>query len=62
VALASQKNYISLYTCSAENIATFKEKYGTIKTGKGCINFRDKDEIPLSDLDSVIQNAMEFRD
>jgi len=61
VALANQKSYISLYTCSPANIAEFKEKHSSIKTGKGCINFRDKDEIPLTDLDSVIQNAMEFR-
>ncbi|MBT8333043.1 MAG: DUF1801 domain-containing protein [Desulfobacterales bacterium] len=61
VALANQKSYISLYTCSFAHIAEFKDKHGTIKTGRGCINFRDRDEIPLTDLDSVIQSAMEFR-
>jgi len=58
VALANQKNYISLYTCSAEHLENFKKKYPGIKTGKGCINFRDRDEIPLNDLGSVIESAM----
>ena len=54
VAIANQKSYISLYTCSSANIAEFKEKHSNIKTGKGCINFRDKDEIPLTPLDREI--------
>ncbi len=60
VALANQKNYISFYTCSADNLVKFKRKHPKIKTGKGCINFRDNDEIPKEDLRSVIRRAMEF--
>ena len=58
VALANQKNYISLYTCSAQHLQEFKQRHPNIKTGKGCINFRDKDEIPLADLVGVIHSAM----
>ena len=58
VALANQKNYISLYTCSLIHIAGFKALYPNIKTGKGCINFKDKDEIPYHDLEAVIHSAM----
>ena len=61
VAVANQKNYISLYTCSAQHLESFKEKHPRIKTGKGCINFRDKDDIPIDDLLPVIRSAMEFR-
>jgi len=61
VAVANQKNYISVYTCSAEHIANFKKKYPKIKTGKGCINFRDNDEIPKHELEAVIKSAIEFR-
>lgn len=61
VALANQKNYLSLYTCSYEHIAKFKEEHPKFKTGKGCINFRDKDDIPLDSLKDVIKSAMEFR-
>ncbi len=60
VAVANQKNYISLYTCSPEHIESFKAKHPNIKTGKGCINFKDKDNIPLQDLEPVIKRAIEF--
>ena len=58
IAVANQKNYLSVYTCAEEHIATFKLAYPRIKTGKGCINFRDKDPIPLDQLQFVIKNAM----
>lgn len=59
VALANQKQYISFYTCSPEHIAPFKSLYPDIKTGKGCINFRDRDEFAIEDLAPVIRSAME---
>lgn len=59
VSLANQKNYISLYTCGYHHSEQFKSKYLKIKTGTGCINFRDKYEIPLSDLKQVIKHAIE---
>ena len=59
VALANQKNYISLYTCGYHHIASFKEKHPKIKTGKGCINFRDKDDLPIMDIKKVIKHAIE---
>ncbi len=61
VALANRINYISLYTCSADHLVVFKKNNPEIPTGKGCINFRDKDEIPLADLRLVVQRAMEFK-
>lgn len=61
LALANQKHYISLYTCNAEHLVAFKQTHPRIKTGKGCINFRDQDEIPVESLSQVITNAMEFQ-
>ena len=58
VALANQKNYISIYTCDAHHLAEFKEKHPGIKTGKGCINFQIGAKIPLTDLKQVIKYAM----
>ena len=58
VAVANQKNYLSFYTCSAEHLVPFKQQYPDIKTGKGCINFRDKDELNLDALTPVIHSAM----
>ena len=58
VALANQKQYISVYTCGYHHIESFKTKYPKIKTGKGCINFRDTDEIPISDLWDIVRPAI----
>jgi len=60
IAIANQKNYISVNTCSPEHIAGFKRKFPGIKTGKGCINFRDSDKIPCNDLEPVIRSAIEY--
>ena len=58
VALANQKHYVSLYTCGYHHIAAFKQSNPTIKTGKGCINFRDSDDLPLADIECVIKHAI----
>ena len=59
VALANQKNYISLYTCGYHHIESFKKNHPKIKTGKGCINFRDKDPLPVKDIQEVVKHAIE---
>ncbi|NNL07326.1 MAG: DUF1801 domain-containing protein [Gammaproteobacteria bacterium] len=59
IALANQKNYISLYTCAESHIETYKNRHPQQKTGKGCINFRARDEIVYDDLDDVIRHAIE---
>jgi len=58
VAVANQKNYVSLYTCSQNHIKAFSEKHPYIKTGKGCINFKQTDNLPLGDIQSVIKHAL----
>lgn len=58
VAIANQKSYVSLYTCSAAHLETFKARHPDVKTGKGCINFRAKDEIPVADVKEVVRHAM----
>lgn len=60
VSVANQKHYISLYTCSVQHLKTFKQKHPTIKTGKGCINFKDNDDIVLEDIRPVIISAMDY--
>lgn len=60
VALANQKRYVSLYTCNAAHLARFKQQHPGIKTGKGCINFRDKDVIPVADVKAVICDAIRY--
>ncbi len=59
VALGNQKNYISLYTCGYHHIESFKINNPAIKTGKGCINFKDSDDLPIRDIRRVIKHAIE---
>lgn len=58
VAVANQKNYVSLYTCGAAHLKTFKTKHPDYKTGTGCINFRQSDAIPAADVKAVIRHAI----
>ena len=59
VAIANQKHYLSVYTCGAHHLVLFKEKHPEIKTGKGCINLKPSDLLPIEDLQQVIRHAME---
>ena len=59
VSVANRKHYISFYTCGYHHIEGFKTKHPKIGTGKGCINFRDKDDFPISDLKAVVRHAIE---
>lgn len=59
VALANQKHHISLYTCGYHHIEAFKKTHPGVKTGKGCINLRDRDQVPMDDLIRVVRHAIE---
>ena len=43
--LANRINYISLCTCAESRIEMYKRRHPQQKTGKGCINFRARDEL-----------------
>ena len=58
VALANQKHYVSLYTCGSHHIAEFRKQYPRMKTGKGCINFKPNDPLPLRGVQAVVRHAM----
>ena len=59
VAIANQKHYISIYTCGESHLRAYKNKHPQQKTGKGCINFRARDDIHYDDLANVIKHAIE---
>lgn len=59
IALANQKNYISIYVCCiAENGQYLAEKYadklGKVSVGKSCIRFKKKEDINLDILKEVL--------
>lgn len=61
VALASQKNYISIYVCSVvdgEYIAEKNKKnLGNVNVGKSCIRFKKIEDLNLEKLQKVLKLA-----
>jgi hypothetical protein len=61
IALASQKNYISIYVCSTDGKEYVAEKYKKelpkAKIGKSCISFKKVDDINLPVLKKMLLEA-----
>ena len=62
VALANQKNYVSLYVCSINKegkyiAEKYKNELGKVSVGKSCIRFKKLTDINLPILKKVIQEA-----
>lgn len=61
VALASQKQYVSLYVCAVQNgkyIAEMhKNDLGKVSVGKSCIRFKKIEDVHLKTLKKVIMLA-----
>jgi hypothetical protein len=61
IALANQKNYISLYVCAVDKGQYIAEKHkkelGKVSVGKSCIRFKKIEDINLPVLKKVLQLA-----
>lgn len=61
VALASQKNYVSLYVCALEGGQYIAEKYkaklGKVSVGRSCIRFKKIEDVNLDELKKIIKKA-----
>lgn len=61
IAIASQKNYISLYICAVEGNEYIAEKYkgelGKVNVGRSCIRFKKIEDLNLKVLEKVIKLA-----
>lgn len=61
VALASQKNYVSLYVCALDGKEYLAEKYkadlGRVSVGKSCIRFKKLEDLNLKTLKTVLKLA-----
>jgi hypothetical protein len=64
VALANQKNYISLYLMPLYVFPAMKAKFdaavaahGKVKCGKSCINFKRAEELPLAVIGEIIADC-----
>lgn len=61
IALANQKNYISLYVCAVSDGMYLAEKYkdelGKVSVGKSCIRFKKLSDINQAVLKKLLQEA-----
>lgn len=61
IALASQKNYISVYVCSVKDgkyiASEYTKKLGKVSVGKSCIRFKKLEDVNLNVLKQVILEA-----
>lgn len=61
VALASQKNYISLYVCAIGDgqylAEKFKEKLGKVSVGRSCIRFKKIEDLNLAAIKKILLSA-----
>jgi uncharacterized protein YdhG (YjbR/CyaY superfamily) len=61
VALAAQKNYLSLYLVDLYVQPGLREKHAaalsSLKLGKSCINFKSVDELPLPTIGAILREA-----
>lgn len=59
VALANQKNYVSIYVCALEGgeyvAEKYKSKLGKVNVGKSCIRLKKLEDINLDTLKKVIK-------
>lgn len=61
IALANQKNYMSLYVCAVDKGRYIAEKYkkelGKVSVGRSCIRFKKIEDLNLETLKKVIKFA-----
>lgn len=64
VALASQKNYMSIYVCAVDRgeylAEKFKKELGKVSVGKSCIRFKKLEDLNLPVLKKVLKLAAHF--
>jgi hypothetical protein len=61
IALANQKNYVSIYVCAVEKgeyiAEEYKKELGKVSVGRSCIRFKKLEDINLPVLKKVLQLA-----
>ena len=61
VAMANQKNYISIYVCAVDNDEYIAEKHadelGKVSVGRSCIRFKKLEDVNLKTLKKVLKLA-----
>jgi uncharacterized protein YdhG (YjbR/CyaY superfamily) len=61
VAFASQKQYIALYALKKEALDEFRPMLAGAKIGKGCIRFRNSEQIDFDVLKRLLERHVESK-
>lgn len=59
VSVASQRQYVSIYFCDEALLDPIRIKHPSLDIGKGCVRVRDRQEVPLKDLERAFRAAMQ---
>ena len=60
-ALASQKNYMSLYVCESDIVKTHFRQLGKVSCGKGCIRFKRLSDLNVSAVAELLREILKLR-
>lgn len=64
IALANQKNYLSLYVCAVKDGEYLAEKYqkelGKVSVGKSCVRFKKIEDLDLDGIKKLIKLAAQY--
>jgi uncharacterized protein YdhG (YjbR/CyaY superfamily) len=60
-ALASQKNYLSLYVCEGDIVQAHLARLGKVSCGKGCIRFKRLADLNLDAVEMILREILERR-
>ena len=58
-AMASQKNYVSLYIHQTDLVEKYKSELNKLKVGKSCIRFKKMDELPFETIRKIFMEIKE---
>ena len=60
-ALAARKHYFSLY-CNTDVVEKYREALGKLNVGKGCIRFRQLDDLPMETIQTILEESITIND
>ncbi len=59
VSIANKRDYVSLYTNGQGHLDAYRAAHPKGRTGKGCINLKPGEPLPVEALEVVIRHAMD---
>jgi uncharacterized protein YdhG (YjbR/CyaY superfamily) len=60
-ALASQKNYMTIYVCESDIVNAHQAHLGKVSCGKGCIRFKRLSDLNVSAVAELLREILKLR-